>query len=137
MALPIGSGMREIFCGDQVSPFAGKIVAYHADSPYFTRNGYRPWENYFGYIDEKVWDWSTGEKGHSMSRLFNSNSADGPCGLINSQLKYPISMRLATGEEIRFIERAITSNRAEFAGSDIKHINQKISEIVNRQLSKL
>lgn len=135
MASAVGSGMQVISSWDQVVPFAGRIVAYQADSGHFgATSGYTVGDYHFGCIDETPSNWSGGEKGYNMTKLLKPEAVGSTCALIASVLKKPIFIRLATKEETSLIGKAIAAGQARFEYmSDTK----RIQAILERHLSEL
>lgn len=109
-------GILTINSLNDVKLFSGRIVAYETDSSYFKGNkGYEIENIYFGYVSEVSSEWSGGEIGYNMARLLKPKDIGGNCALIMSTLKKsPISMRLATKEEIELIKNAIAAKQARF-----------------------
>lgn len=123
MSLAVGpkissSEMQPIKSWEDIKPFAGGFVAYKTDSYYFgARRGHTfdsDKTTYFGYIDNNVVEWDTGEKGYNITRLLKPKEIGGACALIASRLTYPISMRAATENEMKKIVIACKTGCAEF-----------------------
>jgi len=110
--------MQSIECWNDVTQFAGSVVAYKTDSVYFGATRSYVFENkslYFGYIEKKTSRWSSGEMGYNMSNLLKADQKAKLCAIILSKITSPISMRLAKNHEIEMISKAVESDEAYFA----------------------
>jgi hypothetical protein len=125
------SAMQEISCWSDVTPFAGRVVAYNGAHQGYTLEDQ---SIRFGYVSEHVSHWDCGEKGYRMTRLLNPTDPQGPYALVTSKLKSPLSMRLASRDEITLIGRAIVANEARF-----EHLlnQERIGAILDRHLARL
>lgn len=131
------SEMQSINSWKDVTPFAGSVVAYKTNSYYLGASKGFVLEDesiQFGYIDERVSDWSCGEKGYNMTRLLKPKEVPDNCALIDSQLKSSISMRLASSDEISSISKAIFADQAKF---EYMFDKERVTTILERHLSRL
>ncbi len=111
----VSSSFQTIQSWDQVTPFAGRIVAYQTSSYYI---GATKWltegNTRFGFIEEVPLRWERNEKGYLMIRVLKPQDSHGNCALIDSQLKEQLCMRIATTAEVELIDKAIAAKEAKF-----------------------
>lgn len=129
--------MQTISSWKDIAPFAGSVVAYKTNSCYLgASKGYVLEDKslQFGYIEERISDWSCGERGYHLIRLLKPDELPSNCALIDSELKSSISMRRASRDEIISISKAILADQAHF-----EYMAEKngVSAILHKQLSKL
>lgn len=129
------SPMQTIHSWDEVARFAGRVVAFTSDSVYSnTSEGYTLGPTHYGYIDDIPSTFAGGEVGYNMATLVRPTDVRHNCFLVNSLLKSPFSMRLATKREVELLGKAITDNHAGFQFmSDKEHM----LDILQQHLSLL
>ncbi len=132
--------MTPITRWNHVEPFAGNIVAYTANSPYFDGSpcdyGYilsdaLPNTKY-GYIKPRIFDWPN-DKGYVIHLLLpKKNHLRVNCkALINSRLARDVLyMRNITPQEGNHIALAVRSNKAEFEYLDEKDVEYALQSII-------
>lgn len=122
--------MTPITTWKDVTPFAGKVVAFSSNSARWSSDiGVRANnENstiYFGYVETKPYNFSfTGESGYSLIVLVAKKLGYHNHKIIklhNTGLAThgTLSMRLATPNEINSIRQLIKNNKAVFAGDTV------------------
>lgn len=116
-------GFQPINSLANVTPFVGKYVAYKANSFYWI--GSSKEDIHFGtiYAVSRAFRATYGyglidsiETGYDLERLKkHGDNKSGPCALIESIIKrFPISMRLATEEEIDLIRKLVINKQANW-----------------------
>lgn len=131
------SEMQTMSSWKDIAPFAGSVVAYKTNSCYLgSLKGYVLEDKslQFGYIEERVSEWSCGERGYHLIRLLKPDELPSNCALIDSQLKSSISMRRASRDEIISITKAILADQAHF---EYMRDKNGVTAILNKNLSKL
>jgi len=125
----------------EISPFAGHMVAYETTSPYFgLHKGYTIAENSttkYGYVEALYIPWTTGEYGPNLTRVLTPRDLHSNCALINSLLlQHPLLLRLATRQEIEWIQKAVDLGEAQLEHSSARDKSQ-MQEIFTRHLHAL
>jgi len=111
------SEMKLINSWNDVTPFAGSVVAYMTNSCYFKGSKGFDLDNpltQFSYVNPSISCWSYEEEGYYITRLLKPEEVPGTCALIDSKLKSPILMRRASSNEINLISQAIFAGQAKF-----------------------
>ena len=111
------SGMALIRCAQDVTSFNGKLIALSTKDIRFTDGAYR-FEDFhqqfcWGFITKDPEKWNDLECGHAIYILKETGFSNVQI-LINSEIKNPIYMRLATEKEYLQITKAINAKEATF-----------------------
>ena len=129
----VSSDMQLVRSWSDVAPFAGRVIAFktNSDSHQFKGNqGYFLKDNStrFGFIDT-IWScWKDEGIGYNMSMLLKPGDVSQNRLLVRSEL-VDFSMRLATENELRLIDRAITAGQARIEYTN----NDRIKAILERE----
>jgi hypothetical protein len=135
MSLSVDAEMRVINSLSDMAPFAGHIVAYKSDSVYFADGVH--WDSDhtlgFGYISKTVINWSSREQGYRITLLLHHIASSTKRILVASEVCSPISMRLASRNEICTIRQAIYFGKVCFSSMPY----EKVGAILERHLAAL
>ncbi len=120
-----------------VTPFAGKVVAYTATTNYLDSKTYKyllPASSLsYGYIDESLHPWEGCGDGYNLSQLIKKNGVPGNKALADEFIsKGSLCMREVTSQEAREIIEALTPQKANFDYQSGKKIISKLQLIAKQ-----
>lgn len=113
------SSMTEMNDWRDLAQFAGQIIAYQANSPYYcSEEGYKI-DNQstirFGQVSSAPIDWSgIKSPGYTLARVIKKDSNGSICALLHSYLSEGFWARHATQEEIEKIKNALKNKQARW-----------------------
>jgi hypothetical protein len=136
-AISSDSTMTTVQSWKDVTPFAGRLVAYKTDSVYFGREkGYTLNTLRFGFIPQSPYFWDNGERGFQILQLLKPKEIPAAKALNDSMLaKSSVAMRLATSEELHTVLRAVIFRQAKFE-HDINDYLKPLIEQLKQQTTR-